>query len=381
MKKLPFLLILSLSLVAAAPSARACTALMITDKQGNAYNGRTLEYSSELPFEVVFFPAGTKANSVAPAGQAALSFETQYPVLGVGAATGLKSEMDMLVEATNDQGLSLSVNEFPGCKSPSYPEADTAKYLGANDLGLYMLGNFKTVAEVRRALESADLRIWLPELPIVGNLAAPFHYIFFDKTGAGIVVEYVDGKQNIHDNPVGVATNLPDFAWQLTNLNNYAFLSNVDKNSGQFGKLKVSAPDSGNALDSVPSNQTSPGRFVKAAYYAQYARKADSPEQAIITLAHVMNNFDRVRDISVDEGNFFGDGPSSGSQSSEVTYWTAMNDKTQNLFFLRTIDAMNFSTFDIAKLAPIKSVVKVPLAKINDVTLDGTQLILSAASE
>ena len=380
MNKTPFLF-LALLLIAIAPAARACTALMITDKQGNGYSGRTLEYSSQLPFEMVYVPAGTKAESVAPAGQAALSFETKYPIVGVGADVGLKTGMDAMVDAANDQGLSISVNEFPGAEGPAPAAGSTAKYLAGMDLGLYMLGNFKTVAEVRQALESGNIAVWLPELPLLGNLKTPFHFIFFDKTGAGIVVEYVDGQQNIHDNPVGAATNIPDFAWHLQNLNYYAFLSNVDRNSGQFGKLKVSAPDSGNALDSVPSNQTSPGRFVKAAYYAQYARKADSPEQAIITLAHVMNNFDRVRDISVDEGNFFGDGPSSGSQSSEVTYWTAMNDKTRNLFFLRTIKAMNFSTFDIAKLAPIKSVVKVPLAKIDDVTLDGTQLILSAAAE
>jgi len=373
------LLFLALSLITAVPSARACTALMITDKQGNAYNGRTLEYSLKLPFEMVFVPAGTKANSVAPAGQTALSFETKYPIVGVAADVGLKTGTDAMIDAANDQGLSISVNEFPGCEAPSYSEGGTAKYLAAIDLGLYMLGNFQTVAEVREALESGEIRVWLPELPLLGNLKTPFHYIFFDKTGAGIVVEYFEGKQNIHDNPVGVATNLPDFAWQLTNLNNYAFLSNVDRNSGQFGMLKVNAPDSGNALQSVPSNQTSPGRFVKAAYYAQFARKAASPEEAVITLAHIFNNFDRVHDISVDEGNFFGDGASSGNKSSEVTYWTTMNDKGRNLFFLRTIDAMNFSKFEIEKLAPIPSVVKVPLAQITDAQLDGTQVLLGAA--
>jgi hypothetical protein len=56
-----------------------------------------------------------------------------------------------------------------------------------------------------------------------------------------------------------------------------------------------------------------------------------------------------------------------------------MNDKSRNLFFLRSIDALNFATFEIEKLAPIKRVVKVPLAKINDASLDGTQVLLGAA--
>jgi hypothetical protein len=56
-----------------------------------------------------------------------------------------------------------------------------------------------------------------------------------------------------------------------------------------------------------------------------------------------------------------------------------MNDKSRNLYFLRTIDALNFAKFEIDKLAPIKSVVKVPLEKINDSQLDGTQILLGAA--
>ena len=59
----------------------------------------------------------------------------------------------------------------------------------------------------------------------------------------GIVIEFTGGRMNVYDNPVGVVTNLPEFPWHLANLNNYSFLNNVDRNEGQFGKLKVSAPD------------------------------------------------------------------------------------------------------------------------------------------
>jgi penicillin V acylase-like amidase (Ntn superfamily) len=164
----------------------------------------------------------------------------------------------------------------------------------------------------------------------------------------------------------------------LKNLSNYAQLTNVDKNTGQFGQLKVSAPDSGNALANLPSSQISAGRFVKAAFYTQFVRKADSPEDAVITLGHIMNNFDRPYDLSIDKG-YSAEGGKPGVTSSEVTLFTWMNDKSRNLFFLRTIDALNFAKFEIEKLAPIKSVVKVPLAKINDTSLDGTQVFLGAA--
>ena len=371
-------LVLALTALLLPPRAWACTALMITDTKGNAYSGKTMEYAVPLPFEMTYVPAGTKVASIAPGKKPGFSFETKYPVLGVGADPGVGSGLNMMVESANDQGLSLSTNELPDSQSPTGAGSDAAKAVASTDLALYLLGNFKSVAEVKAALQGGEVSVWLPEIPLVGNIVAPFHYILFDKTGAGIVIEFLDGKMNVHDNPVGVATNAPDFPWHLKNLNNYAQLTNLDKNTGQFGQLKVAAPDSGNALANVPSSQISAGRFVKAAYYTQFVRKADSPEEAIITLGHILNNFDRPYDLSIDKG-YSAEGGKPGAITSEVTLFTWMNDKVRNLYFLRTIDALNFAQFDFGKLAPIKSVVTVPLAKINDASLDGTQVLLGAA--
>lgn len=380
MKKPHSLLLLILLLIVAASSARACTALMITDTKGNAYSGKTMEYASALPFEMSYVPAGTKVVSVAPGNKPGLSFETKFPVLGVSADVGVGDGPNMMVESANDQGLSLSTNEMPGSQSPDGAGAEAAKALAATDLALYLLGNFKSVAEVKEALQVGDVSVWLPKVPLVGNIELPMHYILWDKSGAGIVIEFLDGKMNIHDNPVGVATNAPDFPWHLTNLNNYAQLTNVDKNTGQFGQLKVSAPDSGNALANLPSSQIAADRFVKAAFYTQFVRKADAPEDAVITLGHILNNFDRPYDLSIDKG-YSAEGGTPGTISSEVTLFTWMNDKARNLYYLRTIDALNFAKFEIDKLAPIKSVVTVPLAKINDATLDGSQVLLTAAGQ
>jgi penicillin V acylase-like amidase (Ntn superfamily) len=378
MKKLLPAALLVAVVMLQVPAVRACTALMITDTKGNAYSAKTMEYAASMPFEMSYVPAGTKVVSVAPGNKPGFSFETKYPVLGVSADAGVGNGINMMVESANNQGLSLSTNEMPGSQSPAGAGSDAAKALAATDLALYLLGNFKSVAEVKEALQGGAVSVWLPKIALVGNIAAPFHYILFDKAGVGIVIEFLDGKMNVHDNPVGVVTNAPDFPWHLKNLNNYAQLNNVDRNTGQFGQLKVGAPDSGNALANLPSSQISADRFVKAAFYRQFVRKADSPEDAVITLGHIMNNFDRPYDLSIDKG-YSAEGGRPGTTSSEVTLFTWMNDKSRNLFFLRTIDALNFARFEIEKLAPINRVVKVPLAKINDASLDGTQVLLGAA--
>ena len=49
-------------------NAIACTSLMITDVNGNAYHGRTLEFSSIVPTAMTYMPAGTKIESFTPTG-------------------------------------------------------------------------------------------------------------------------------------------------------------------------------------------------------------------------------------------------------------------------------------------------------------------------
>jgi penicillin V acylase-like amidase (Ntn superfamily) len=376
-KTLAFALAVSAPLLH-APLSVACTALMITDLRGNAYSGKTMEFAGLLPFEMTYVPAGTPVTSKAPDGRPGLSFATRYPVLGVSANLRDGSRLNTMVEAANDRGLSMTTNEMPGSRSPDLPAPAGTQFLSTNELGLYLLGNFSSVAEVKEALQGGKVRVWLPGVSLMGNIAAPFHYILFDRSGEGIVIEYLDGKQTIHDNPVGVATNAPDFGWHLKNLDNYAHLSNRDRNRGQFNRLAVTAPDSGNALDGVPSTQISAGRFVKAAYYTQFVRKAATPEAAVVTLGHILNNFDRPYDLSTDQG-FVAEGGSPTGISSEVTLFTWMNDKSRNLYFPRTIDSLNFATFAIDTLAPVTKVVSIPLAEINDSRLDGTQVLLDAA--
>jgi penicillin V acylase-like amidase (Ntn superfamily) len=153
----------------------------------------------------------------------------------------------------------------------------------------------------------------------------------------------------------------------------------VDHNSGSFNHLKVSAPDSGNALAGVPSSQISSGRFVKAAFYSNYVRKAKTPKEAIQTLAHVMNNFDRPYDLSIDPPGSASPGESSDPSKTvtEVTYFTVLNDLGQNHFYIRGINAINYTKIDIGKLAGLKTSKVVSMAAIDELNGgDATELFL-----
>ena len=355
----------------------ACTVLAITDVNGVAYNGKTMEFSYPIPLNMEYVPAGTKISSKTPSGKTGIEFNTKYPVLGLGMLLTPGANQDTMVEAINNRGLSVNSNEFNNSKAPTELGNDNHKILAATDFAMWVLGNFQSVTQVKQALLAGDVKIWLPKVPFMGNAEMPIHYAIFDKTGAGIVIEYSKGQQNIYDNEVGVMTNNPDFSWHLQNLNNYAFLNNTDRNQGQFNNLKVSAPDSGNALVGLPTDQTSVGRFVKAAYYTHFVRKPKNPDDAIITLAHILNNFDRPYDLSIDPPGAVGDGPALKTIGSEVTLFTWISDKARNRYYLRTINSYNFTMIDMNKLASETKIKKIPISIFDNISSDSTYLLLN----
>lgn len=346
--------------------AFACTVLITRDANGAVYQGRTNEYAGMQPDRLTYYPAGSKIESMKPNGQSGLTFNTKNAFLAAtlyGMIPG--SKQDFVHEGVNDKGMSFTVNAIMGNRSAKL-DSSAQNVLAVTDMGAWALGNFQNVAQVKQALQSNQVSVWLPKIPSMANLEAPVHFALFDKTGAGIVVEFFNGQVQVYDNPVGVMTNTPAFPWHLENLNNYAQLTNVDKNTGKFGNFNVASYDSGNALGNLPSSQTSSGRFVKAAFYSTYIEKAKTPKQAIQNLAHVMNNFDRPVNITIDL-------PGTGSKAegasslptSEATYFTVLNDLANNQFYIRTIYAMNFSRFDLKKLAPVKEVKVVMWDKLN----------------
>src|SRR5690606_32577385 len=132
----------------------------------------------------------------------------------------------------NEAGMSFSLLAYASTDGPRDMVDKTSAVLAAIDLGAWTLSNFKNVAEVKAALK--DTPVLVTALLPLGVLKTPFHYTLHDASGASIVIEFSQGKQNVIDNPVGVMTNGPEFQWHQTNLNNYTFLSNKDQSKTTF---------------------------------------------------------------------------------------------------------------------------------------------------
>ena len=372
--------LLAIALVSSSVgNSLACTVLAIRDANGNVYQARSNEFVGQQPDALSYYPPGTRIESVTPDGKQGKTFNTKYAIFGAtlkGMTPNAKQET--IHEAVNDQGMSLTTNAFMGNTSPAITQP-AEKVLSVVDFGTWALGSFQNVEQVKQALKNKEVDLWLPKIASMGDLVAPLHFAMYDKKGGSIVIEFDNGI-HVYDNPSYVMTNDPSLPWHLQNLNDYADLTNIDKNKQQFNGFVARAGSGGIALRGLPSNQLSSGRFVKAAFYSNFARKAKTPEQAIFTLGHVMNNFDRPLDISVDEpvkGTFSAAFSTTAGIGSESTYFTVLNVLSQGHFYIRTINSLNFSKFEIKKLSGLKEITVVKFQTINAYTdLDATMLFL-----
>ena len=367
-----------------------CTSLIYRDTAGRVYFGRTLELTINLPYRVVFFPAGFK-NTSQIKGQTPLTYAAKYGffavtmpvVLPAPGANPTVSELKPL-EGLNDQGLTFSLLSYPNASGKQPPVPAGKSVLSASDLGSWALGQFATVAEVKAAL--AEQPVMLEALPILGGAVSPFHYVVHDASGASLVIEFHDGEMRLFDNPVGVMTNGPEFSWHLTNLDNYTYLSNVDRSVATFGSLKVMQPDSGIATEGLPASNTSVGRFVRAVYYAQFAEKAAAPDHAVTTLAHIMNNFDRPRGITIDYPESGGghmevpglDDRSGQAYATEFSCWTSLADLDRRLMFVRDYRSLNYARLDLTAFAAVREPKVLALDALSGAALEGTPSLMNA---
>ena len=363
-----------------------CTSLLYRDTSSRAYLGRTLELSLELPYQIAFCPRALEFTS-ATDGHPALTWTGRQSFVAVtlpatpfAPGTSFAPSDLKVVEGINDAGLTCSMHSYPQAAGPVAPPAPQQAVLSAADLGAWVLSQFSAAADVKAAIAAQP--IVLPPIPILGGLEVPFHFTVHDTGGASLVIEFHQGVLTLYDNPVGVMTNAPQFSWHLTNLNNYTFLTNVDHSTATFGSYAAVQPGSGIAKAGLPGTDTSVDRFIRASFYAQFAEKQADPDRAVQMVAHIMNNFDRPRGITVDypgkgSGHLSVEGVKLASIPTEFTSWTSISDLSRKLFFIRDSRGMNYVCLSVDELAQA-GFRTMPMARLMPGVQDATAMLAAA---
>lgn len=338
LSKIGRVLLASATVLATAISpSQACTGLQLTNKDGTFVNGRTVEFGIKIDASVAMVPRGYTFTGKTPAGDG-LTYSAKHAAVGVYAYSDVK-----LMDGINDAGLVAGAFYLPTYASYTPVTAENqANGLSPAEFPNWLLTQFATVDEARKAIEAGDGIITPTVLPGWGAAPPPFHYVVYDKTGASIVIEPIGGKLVIHDNPLGTITNSPTFDWHMTNLRNYITLNpnNIDK--GNIGKLELQAFGMGNGMWGLPGDFSPPSRFVRAALFSANAIPSESAADGIDHVFHILNNFDIPKGI--------GRTNDDGTISADYTQMTTARDPQNLRFYYKTYDDQTIRMVDMKQL-------------------------------
>lgn len=333
----------------------ACTSIVFKTQDGTEIYARTMEWgASDLHSQMLLVPRGTKFSSELAVNKTGLSWTTKYGYVGIN-ANGLPFAADGM----NEEGLVVGMLYFPGFADYQEPtDETTAKSIGNGDVANYLLGNFKTVEDVRKAMPTIRVVLDTAVLKEFGT-AAPLHYVVTDASGASIVIEYTKGALSIFDNKVGVMTNSPNYDWHILNLRNYANLKPQEVSATRsINGVSIAPFGVGSGMLGLPGDFTPPSRFVRAVAYVQTMEPAKDAAEGINAASTILDNFNIPAGL-VREGT------SAEDHRVGFTQWSVIADTHHKVYYYWTRYDRRMRSVDLTKLNfGAKKVTSFPLDRV-----------------
>ena len=206
----------------------------------------------------------------------------------IGAATVVDG-YPLYYDATNEAGLSMAALNFVG-NVHFYPPKNDGTDIAQFEFIPFILGSCKSVPEALDALDRVNLVAtpFSPELP-----PSELHYMIADRERS-IVVEPMKEGVRIYESRVGVLTNNPPFPYQLEHLAMYLNLS-ADEPQNRFSqRLDITPSSRGMGAYGLPGDDSSPSRFVRAAFTLLNSVKPSSEAESVSQFFHILSAVEQV---------------------------------------------------------------------------------------
>ena len=323
-------------------AANACTSFVLAAKDGSHVYGRTMEFGMPLDSQLLVVPRSLAFTAVGPDGTAGGGLEWTGKYAAVG-ANGLG--LPVLIDGLNEKGLGGGMLFFPNLsKFQDVSPAEEKNSIASYELLTWILTNFATVDEVKAALPTIKVSN-APQAAF--GMAVPLHVTLHDLEGKSLVIEYVDGQLNMHDNPTGILTNAPDFPWHLANVGQYGNLSANEPAPRKIGNLTLAQPSTGAGMHGMPGDSLSPSRFVRAFMFVQNLPELATGADAMNAARHILNNFDIPPGAIVTQA---GGSTGGGVAGFETTEWTAVADLKAGIYAIWDYENQTPRLLDINKI-------------------------------
>jgi len=299
-----------------------CTA--ISYKTKDHYFGRNLdlEYSYE---EKVAITPRNYVFEFRKCGR----LEKHYAMIGMAFVV---EGYPLYYDATNEKGLSVAGLLFSG-NAWYEPIVEGKDNVAPFELIPWVLGQCANVGEVKERLA----RLNLAEIHFSDSLRlTPMHWMMADRECC-VVVEAVAEGLKIHDNPVGVLTNNPPFAYQMMHLNQYMGLSRKTVQNRFAKGLELLAYSRGMGAIGLPGDLSSSSRFVRAAFHKWNAVAGETEVESVNQFFHLLGSVEMPR------GSLEMPGRNEGismekQQEYEITVYSSCCNTDKGIYYYTTYE-------------------------------------------
>lgn len=257
-----------------------CTSIIQQADDGSKVIGRTMDWH-KLDDSPVFVPQNYQWKS-AYDGRL---IKNMYAIVGAGHK--LFEEID-LSDGINQWGLVVQKLTFKnGTHYPKQPQGDKIN-LAPFEFPLYLLGNFRSVAEIEQKID--DFYLLDDHFATKNYEHLDLYYVLLDRTGRTVLLQPSGHPMKVFNNPLGVATNTFNFEQQLERLTSYLDLLYDFENNNL--KKFTSHVSSGkfNGKKTPPGNYTPSGRLFRAAYYKERIDLASTEQEALNNCWHLLDS-------------------------------------------------------------------------------------------
>ncbi len=308
-----------------------CTCVRVKAKDGSCVVARTMEFGIDPGSELTIFPRGFAFETQGANNKPGFAWSGQYGFCGMN-----MFGLPMVSDGVNECGLYVGDLYLPGfCGYQRVPAGSEAKSITPVDVAGYLLSLCSNVEDARRAIQ--DIYVW-PWYADQIKCIPPLHFAVSDERGGSVVFEYVGGKLNIYDNPLGVLTNSPPFDWHQINLRNYINLSAVNVPELKLNGVNIDQLGQGSGMLGLPGDATPPSRYIRAAAFTQTALPVENSTEAVNLAYQIINNFDIPKGFARSE-----DG---GVTHYDFTFWSTIVDLASKEYYYRGYE--NNKVFKVA---------------------------------
>ena len=340
----------------------ACTEIRVTAEDKTVVVGRSMEFMIDLMSYIVVEPKDYPHTSELPKtcsrSSSAITWTNSYKIAYLDALSSPFSG-----DGQNDAGLSVGALLLRGfSKYQTVPKDKCGSAISNLEFTVWILGNFATTEEVRRAWRKDSFPLmW--EQPLKGN-TFELHWSITDKSGDGIIIEYTEQGPKLHENTIGVVTNSPPYDFHMLNLRNYVHLSKFAHDPLVLGETTFPPTGQGNGLLGVPGDLTPPSRLVRSAAMVHFADKTKKSDEAVNLAFHIMNTVDIPRGVAASHDH---------EDMADYTSWIVVKDLTNKAMYFRNYEDLTVRVIHLDKVTPgkkLKIKVGTPIGGFVDVTGD-----------